>query len=163
MSMRKLCVTCLTLLLSACGWQLQGARPLPPALLPVYLQLSDTQSLLARQLRQNLQQAGIATTGNRIDAGSILQISNDQSGHTVTSVSALNEPQQYEIYYRAEYRFDAADSASLIPVQALSASRTMSYDSTRALAKQREQQAVEAMLAQELAQRLLRRLSMVPR
>ena len=161
----------LAMLLGGCGWQLQTVRPMPAVLLPVYLDLSDTQSLFARSLRESLRTGKIQTTLDRASAGSILQVSHDQSGREVTSVSALNQPQQYQIYYRAEYRFDRHDKAgpesagaapvTLIPTQLLNVSRTMSYDSTLALAKEREQRAVEELLAKELTQQVLRHLNSV--
>ncbi len=51
---------------------------------------------------------------------------------------------------------------SLIPLQTISAQRTMSYDKTLALAKQREERALVESLAQELSQQILRRVTMLP-
>ncbi|MGD9841533.1 MAG: LPS assembly lipoprotein LptE [Steroidobacteraceae bacterium] len=160
------------LVLSGCGWQLQTLRPMATALLPVYVDLADSQSLFSRNLLQSLQLAGMQITKDVTGAGSVLKVSKDEHGHQVTSISALNQPQQYQIYYRIEYRFDRHEKigkpvqdgypASLIPMQPLAATRTMSYDITLALAKQREQQVIEEELAKQLTQRVLRRLNSLP-
>lgn len=161
---RKLYAICLTaLLLSACGWQLQGSRGFPDALAPVYLDLADTQSVLARELKLALQSSGVAVATERSRAHSVLRINLDEASRTVTSVSALNEPQQYGVFYRAGYVFSTvAGTQTLIPLQTISAQRTMSYDKTLALAKQREERALVESLAQELSQQILRRVTMLP-
>lgn len=155
--------------LSGCGWQLQTVQPLPAELLPVYLQLSDTQSLFARSLQHSLDVAAMPTTTDLSRAGSVLVVTVDQSTRQVSSVSALNQPQQYQMEYRIQYRFDRhleavaahADTRpiTLIPTEALSASRTMSYDITLALAKDREAHAVEELLALQLTEQVMRRLN----
>lgn len=161
--MRRVCwVTLCCLLLSACGWQLQGARRVPESLSPLYLDLSDEHSPFAQSLQQRLREAGVSVTTDRGRAQAILRVSNDAGGHNVSSVSALNEPQQYEVFYTVDYRLDGPGaSTSLLPPQAISAARTMSYDKTLALAKLREELALRDTLAAELADQVLRRLSML--
>jgi LPS-assembly lipoprotein len=156
-------VTSCCLLLSACGWQLQGARRVPESLSPLYLDLSDEHSPFAESLQQRLRDAGVNVTAERSRAQAVLYVSNDAGGHNVSSVSALNEPQQYEVFYNVDYRLDLGDSsANLLPPQTLSAARTMSYDKTLALAKLREERALRDTLAADLADQVMRRLSMLP-
>jgi len=67
------------------------------------------------------------------------------------------------VFYNVDYRLDPRDdSTNLLPPQALGASRTMSYDKTLALAKMREERALRDQLAAELADQVMRRLSMLP-
>ncbi len=161
----RYCVATLCcLLLSACGWQLQGTRPVPESVSPLYLDLSDEHSPFAQSLQQRLREAGVDVTTDRGRAQAILRVSKDAGGHNVSSVSALNEPQQYEVFYNVDFRLDRHGDGSnnLLPPQALSVSRTMSYDKTLALAKMREEQALRDTLAAELADQVMRRLSMLP-
>src|SRR5690348_15381686 len=122
---RNLATLC-CLLLSACGWQLQGARPIPESVSPLYLDLSDEHSPFAQTLQQRLRDAGVNVTTDRGRAQTILRVSRDAGGHNVSSVSALNEPQQYEVFYNVEYRLDQSGdhAANLLPPQAAGASRT---------------------------------------
>lgn len=149
--------------MSACGWQLQGARRIPESLSPLYLDLTDAHSAFAESLTRRLRDAGVNVTDERSQAQAILRVSGDAGGHTVSSVSALNEPQQFEVYYNVEYRLDrgGGDSANLLAPQALSATRTMSYDKTLALAKQREELSLRDTLAADLADQVMRRLSLL--
>lgn len=151
-------------MLSACGWQLQGVRRVPETLSPLYLDLSDEHSPFAQSLQQRLREAGVNVTLDRSKARAILHIGTDAGGHTVSSVSALNEPQQYDVFYNIDYRLDRQgdDTANLLPPQALGVSRTMSYDKKLALAKLREEFALLDTLAAELADQVMRRLSMLP-
>jgi LPS-assembly lipoprotein len=151
-------------LLSACGWQLQGVHRVPEYVAPLYLELTDIHSAFADSLRQRLTQAGVAVTEDRKTAQAVLRVSVDSSNHRVSSVSAFNEPQQYDVYYDIEYSLDtvSATATNLLPRQAASSSRTMSYDKTLALAKQREETFLRETLAAELADQLMRRLGMLP-
>ncbi len=153
----------LSVFLSACGWQLQGVRRVPERLSPLYLDLKDAHSPFSRSLSRRLREAGVNVTADKSSAQSILRIRKDTSGHTVSSVSALNEPQQYEVYYNVEYLLERtqAGAEAVLPLQAMNAARTISYDKTLALAKQREEIALRNTLADELASQVLRRLSLL--
>lgn len=152
-------------LLSACGWRLQGVHRVPEELLPLYLDLEDSHSAFADALQQRLRRSAVSVTADRRQARAILVVSRDDNGHHVSSVSALNEPQQYEVYYNVVYRLDRQGPAAgnLLAPQTMNAARTMSYDKTLALAKQREEKSLHDTLAGELADQVLRRLSMLPR
>jgi LPS-assembly lipoprotein len=152
-------------LLSACGWQLQGIHRVPEYVAPLYLALTDIHSPFAESLRQRLTQAGVTVTDDLNSAQTVLRVTVDTSNHRVSSVSAFNEPQQYEVYYDVEYGLDsrAPVAATLLPKQKVSAARTMSYDKTLALAKQREEMFLRDTLAAELADQLMRRLSALPK
>ncbi|MGC3979925.1 MAG: LPS assembly lipoprotein LptE [Steroidobacteraceae bacterium] len=156
-----------TMLLISCGWQLQGARRIPETLSPLYLDLTDTHSDFAQALRARLRRAGVNVSEQRGQAQAILRISTDTSGHHVSSVSALNEPVQYEVYYNIEYRLDrvalngVGEAGNVLPPQALGQSTTMSYDKTLALAKQREELSLRERLADDLAAQVLRRIGLL--
>ena len=166
-SRRLICACCVAvaLLLSGCGWQLQGAHRVPEYVEPLYLELVDQHSDFAEALTRRLQLSGVNVTADRNLAQTVLNVTLDSTGQHVASVSALNEPQQYEVYYNVDYRLDrkGAQSSNLLPAQSIDLSRTMTYDKTLALAKQREQLALRATLAEEIADQIMRRLSLLPR
>lgn len=151
-------------LLSACGWQLQGMHRIPERILPLYLDLTDIHSPFAEALAERLHRAGVNVTDDRTRAQAVLYVSTDNTGHRVSTVSALNEPQQYEVYYDVQYRLAtrAPDATDLLETQSLNATRIMSYDKTLALSKQREELFLRTTLAEELADQVMRRLSMLP-
>jgi outer membrane lipopolysaccharide assembly protein LptE/RlpB len=161
-------------LLSGCGWQLQGAHRVPEYVAPLYLDLVDIHSPFAESLRQRLLQSGVPVVENRTGAKAVLYVTIDNSNHRVASVSSTNEPQQFEVYYDIVYHLDqqsvttdsagasVTSSTNLLPQQSFNLSRNMSYDKTLALAKQREEMLLRTTLAGELADQLMRRLSMLP-
>ena len=162
--MRRWLLIAGVMLLGGCGWQLQGARHIDAALLPVYLDLQDDHSMFAQALQQQFRLSGMPVVTDATLAHSTLVVTTDDSGHHVVSVSALNEPQQYEVYYTVSYRLiqhrgEQADT--LLSVQAMTLTNTMSYDKTVALAKQREESVLVRQLAEEQALQLLRRLQVV--
>ncbi len=169
---RGICWMFIAILLSGCGWHLQAVHPLPAELSPVYLQLTDTHSIFARSLQAKLEAAGIQTTQDFAHAGAVLSITQDKSNRQISSVSAFNQPQQYQIDYQIEFALDRhhkeASAASttaptrLIASQLITASRTMSYDVNLALAKDREARSIEELLAEQLTQQVLRRLNYLP-
>lgn len=171
--LRALCWLSMTWLVSACGWQLQGIHRVPEYVAPLYLDLTDIHSPFAESLQQRLRQAGVTMTDDRSRARAVLRVTVDTSNHRVSSVSALNEPQQFQVYYEIEYRLDthASDanagsgnsgSMNLLPLQRLNSARTMSYDKKLALAKQREEMFLRETLATELTDQVMRLLSMLP-
>lgn len=155
----------LTLLLSACGWHLQGGRDVAMRASPIYLELDDEHSEFARALQMRLRNAGVELAASAASARVTLQVTAEESGHHISAVSALNEPQQYEVYYGVSYRItgQVADQhdISLTPVQSSRLSRTMNYEKTAALAMQRQEQMLQQRLAEELAEQVLRKLSVV--
>lgn len=158
------CMMLMTVL-SACGWQLQGIHRVPEYVAPLYLDLTDIHSPFAESLRERLLQAGVTVTEDRARAQAVLHVTFDNSSHRVSSVSAFNEPQQFEVFYNVEYSLErhGPSTITLLPKQALGSSRTMSYDKTLALAKQREEIFLRATLATELVDQVMRRLSLLPR
>jgi outer membrane lipopolysaccharide assembly protein LptE/RlpB len=153
---RSVCIA-LMMLCVACGWQLQGVHHLSTDLQPLYVQYADAHSTFSRALQQRLRTSGVQMAQNESEARMVLQITKEDAGHRVISVSARNTPEEYEVYYNVEFtlRPHAGDS---ILQQPLHAAQTMTYDETHALAKQREENMLSESMAGELADQLLRQI-----
>jgi len=155
----------LTSLLGACGWHLQGEPGVAARTSPIYLLLEDTHSEFARALQTRLRSAGVELSASAASAKITLQVTAEEVGHHISAVSALNEPQQYEVYYSVSYRITGHGSEqhdiSLPAVQSSRLSRTMNYEKTAALAMQRQEQMLQQRLAEELAEQVLRKLNFV--
>ncbi len=164
--LRRVLLISVMLMLGACGWQLQGHRQLGAQVSPVYLQLTDEHSELARALATQLRTAGVVLTNTPAQARTVLTIMGEESGHHVSAVSALNEPQQYEVFYRVRWRVEQAGQSQ--PEQQdgdfnTGLSRTMNYDKTAALAMQRQEQTLTQRLATDLADQMVLKLGFVTR
>jgi LPS-assembly lipoprotein len=146
------------LVLSACGWRLQGSERLSQSLSVIYVDADDRYTDFNRALRDRLRASGATITERKADATAVVRIIKDQSGQRVLSVSARNTPEEYEVFYSVEYSV-ASGSTELIAAQPLEVTRDYSYDTTAVLAKQREQAILREALAQDLASLVLRRLA----
>ena len=144
------------LALAGCGWRLQGTAPLPPNMRSVQLATKDVHSAFYRELRRQLTDAGVQVQDQGADA--VVRVGKDEHGQRLLSVSARNSPEQYEVFYAVRYSLEIAGK-EVLPAQLLELTNSYSYDSNLVLAKQREQEAIEADLSRELAGLVLRRLA----
>jgi LPS-assembly lipoprotein len=147
----------LVLMLSGCGWHLQGSYPLPRSLAAVRIDAVDRQSDFYIALRKALLDAG-----TRIDdsdgAAAVLHILTDSTRQNISTVSALNVPIEYELSYTVRYSVDLNNRELMAPEQQVLV-RDYSYSESAQLAKQREASILSTALARELASVVMRRLS----
>lgn len=123
-----------------------------------YVDAEDRYTDFNRALRDRLRASGAKLAERAGEATAVVKIIKDESGQRVLSVSALNTPEEYEVFYAVEYSVTSG-STELIPRQSLEVTRDYSYDTTAVLAKQREQAVLREALAQDLAGLVLRRLA----
>src|SRR5262245_47991611 len=71
---------CCALVLSSCGWRLQGAEKLSSVMAVTYVDTDDHYTDFNRALRESLRASGARVTSTRQDATAIVKIIRDQSG-----------------------------------------------------------------------------------
>jgi len=145
------------LLLTACGWQLQGTRHVSESLTPMYLELSDAHSDFNNALQQRLRLAGVRFTDDTAVSHTTLHVSKDEFGRRVLSVSTSNTPLEYEVFYNVQLEV-RSPSGDVLLEQPLSAARSYTYNEAAALAKQREERVIVETLASELADQVMRQI-----
>ncbi len=145
-------------MLAACGFHLQGVSRLPPAFATTRLVAVDRYTSFHGALVDALHAAGVQLTGSPAEATATVEVLADDSGQRVLSVSALNTPTEYEVYYTVRYRVRIGDKEVLSP-KALTLTKDYSFNETAVLAKEAEQQQIRAALARELAALVMRRLT----
>jgi len=146
------------LLLSSCGWRLQGAARLPEMLATTFVETKDPYTDFNRALRESLAASGANIVTDKSLATAIVRIRREDSGQRVLSVSARNTPEEFEVYYTVEYSVDG-NGQELIAPDTLSLTRDYSYDERAVLAKQREQAVLREALARDIAGLIVRRLA----
>jgi LPS-assembly lipoprotein len=146
------------LALSACGFQLQGRVALPAALAQPHVSAPDAQSEFVQLLRQSLRASGSRLSDSSERASAVISIEHDALTERVISVSARNIPREYELTYTVRYRV-VAQGRELLSEQQVELTRELSFDETRLLAKQREQEMLEEGLARDLVAIVMRRLA----
>lgn len=144
---------------AACGWQLQGALRIPAELVPLHVQYKDEHSQFTRALRARLRASGVAQVEDQSAANTVLTITEDQTGRRVASVSATNQPTEYEVFYGVGFTLTYKDARRPALQRGLRGSQTISYERSLELAKQREQEQLYESMADDMADQIVRQLS----
>ena len=145
------------LALTACGFHLEGAGALPPALGKTYLAGADPHSDFLLSLTDALRLRGSEIVASPDAADAVVSISRDDTGQRVLSVSARNIPREYEVFYAITFAVQAGGEQLMQP-ESLVATRSYTYDETQVLAKASEEEVLRRALANDLARRVVRRI-----
>ena len=164
-----LLVAC-AVLVGGCGFRLQGSTPLPAVVATVQLDAADDRTPFAQALRRRLGASGatLASRGPTVSGASgaagaasgvaVLRIERDEVLERVTSVSARNIPREYELTQVVRFSLDAGGTRRISSAE-VSASRSLTFDERRALAKEREREQLRETLADEVAGVVLQRVA----
>ena len=145
-------------LLAGCGFHLQGHTPLPAVVRTPYVEAPDRQSDFVQYLRHALLSNGAQLIPEKEKASAVVSILRDSVARRVLSVSATNQPNQYEVTYTVGFAVSAAGK-ELLPPQEISATRTYSFDERLLLAKNHEEEILRHDMARDLADMVMRRLA----
>jgi LPS-assembly lipoprotein len=160
MKARVLAVMSLAVLVSACGFRLQGRTPLPVDLATTHVIAEDAQTDFVQGLRRALITSGGKLTENSEQATGTVRVHKDEVTQKILSVSANNTPREYEITYTVEFSVDGA-GVELLPSQKVSVTRDYSFDETKLLAKENEEAIIREGMARDLVAIVMRRLSSI--
>jgi len=145
-------------MLSGCGFQLQGALTMPAEMQRTYLDPVDKHSLFHRELRLQLQAAGVELVDTPDNSTAILSIRIDETDQRVLSVSGRNVPTEYEVYYTVEYSLASGEKVLLSP-QDITLTRDYTYDTTKVLGKSREEAMLREAVVKDLVRTVLKQIS----
>ncbi|HZF30862.1 MAG TPA: LPS assembly lipoprotein LptE [Gammaproteobacteria bacterium] len=143
--------------LGGCGFHLQGSGSLPPALTKTYIATASPRSEFLATLTDTLRLRGSQIVDSKEEAQAVLDITADDTGQRVLSVSARNIPREYEVYYSVTFSLQVGGE-QVITQESLVATRSYTYDETQVLAKAAEEDVLRRALAEDLARRLVRRI-----
>lgn len=151
----------LTLLVSACGFHLQGRQPLPSAFQYTYIDTKDEQTDFVQDLRKALIASNVNVIRTKGSSGATISVHADELAERILSVSARNIPTEYELTYKVEFSVTSGGK-TLIDHEEISATRDISFDEAQLLAKEREQEILREALARDLVALTMRRLAALP-
>jgi LPS-assembly lipoprotein len=146
-----------SLLLAGCGFHLQGAGTLPASMTRTYVDTERPHSEFLVTLTDVLKQRGAEVLAAPADGAAVLDITSDETGQRVLSVSARNIPREYEVYYAVTFSLRVG-TENLITNESLVVTRAYTYDETQVLAKAAEEQILRRALAEDLARRVMQRI-----
>jgi LPS-assembly lipoprotein len=144
--------------LTGCGFHLQGRSPLPPQFKHSYVEASDRQSDFVQGLRNALLVNGVELTEDSKAATATVHVLDDKHTQRILSVSPDNLPREYELTYTVRFSVTAGDK-ELLPPQEVATTREYSFAVTELLAKENEEAILQAALAHDLVDVVMRRLS----
>lgn len=151
-------VATLALLLAGCGFHLQGRAPLPNQFKLSYVDARDRQSDFVQGLRNALLIAGVELTDDTKTATATVHVLDDKHSQRVLSVSPDNLPREYELTYSVRFSVTAG-AKELLAAQEVSTTREYSFTVSELLAKENEEAILQAALAHDLVDVVMRRLS----
>ena len=157
MSLRALLVVT-TLALSACGFHLQGHTPLPDVVKTPYVQTNDRQSEFALSLERAMISSGAHPVEEKNKASVVVNILKDDVVRRTLSVSAQNQPDEYELTYTVRFSVTAGDKEILPPTD-ISNVRSFAFAEQLLLAKNHEEMILRQDMAHDLADMVMRRLA----
>lgn len=146
------------LLLAGCGFQLRGAVTVPPEMSRTFIETDDRHSLFYRGLRDRLQTAGVEIVDSPVDATATFSIASDNTNQRVLSVSARNVPTEYEVYYTVVYGVVTRERP-LLPLRSQTLTRDYTWDESRVLGKEKEEQVLREAIVDDLIRIVLFQLS----
>jgi LPS-assembly lipoprotein len=148
----------LALALSACGFHLQGHTPLPDVVKSPYVQTTDRQSEFAISLERAMIISGAHPTEVKDKASVVVNILKDEVVRRTLSVSAQNQPDEYELTYTVRFSVMAGDR-ELLPPTDISNVRSFAFAEQLLLAKNHEETILRQDMAHDLADMVMRRLA----
>ncbi len=146
--------------LSGCGFALQGAYSLPPAMAMTYIDTSDRYSSLYRALDDALTESGVVVADSASANAATLTILAEETGQRVLSVSARNVPTEYEVFYTVEYSL-SSDQESLLAPRTLTLTRDYTYDENRVLGKAAEEQLLRESIVEDLVRIIIKQIDAI--
>ena len=155
-ALRLALVLLLAALTAGCGFQLRGTATLPFATIAIALPEGN-------ELRNQLQQGIEAQTATRIaDSGHAqvrLLVIADSPQKNILSLSSAGRVREFQLVRILAFRVVDADGREYLPATTLRAARAITFDDTRVLAKESEEQLLWRDIQSDLVQQVIRRLT----
>jgi|GEM_PF-833401 LPS-assembly lipoprotein len=149
----------LSLLLTACGFHLQGEKQLAQPLHRMYLQTPDPYGQLAHSLKQYLKISGVELVPAPTEAVAILNVMRDDTSQELVSVSGTQQTRQYNLKVSITFEITDAKGVTIIAPQTLTESRTITIQSNQVLGSSNEANLFYQQMRRNLAYSILNRLA----
>lgn len=151
---RTLLVALITLT-AACGFHLRGIANLP--FTSVIIQGSAPG--ISSQLSEYLEVSGVKVVTVAEQAELQLEFLSEANEKRILSLSGRGLVQEYELFYRVNFRMREPGSALWGPVQTIERRRDFSYDDTQVLAKQLEEVQIYTDMRNDVVRELMHHLA----
>lgn len=136
--MRYFFVFCLSLLLTGCGFHLQGEANLAPPLHRLYLQAPDPYGYLVRNLKQYLKMSRVQLVASPSEAETQLIILKDDESQEFVTVSSTNQTRVYKLRLTVIFEITDTKGHILLDPQTLTEERMITMQSNQILGNSNE-------------------------
>jgi LPS-assembly lipoprotein len=147
----------LTLVVSACGFQLRGMAEL--SFKNLYIQGATLS--ISRDLKQSLKTNGIQVVENAESAELLLELLNEINEKRILSLSGGGLVREYELNYRVNFRTREPASPLWSSVHTVQVRRDFSYDDKVLLGKAEEEARLNTDMRKDAVREVLRRLTAI--
>ena len=122
------------------------------------MQTSDRQSEFALSLQRAMISSGARPVAQKDKASVVVNILKDDVVRRTLSVSAQNQPDEYELTYTVRFSVTSGDK-ELLPPTDISNVRSFAFSEQLLLAKNHEETILRQDMAHDLADMVMRRLA----
>ena len=148
-----------TLLVTACGFQLQTRAELPFEMQRTKLEIQAPDSEFARRLKIHLEQNGVQIVTIAGDAA-ILEVPMNSVRKEIQSIGDNARVREYLVRHIINFRLLDNSGAELIPLQIIEQSRIYEFNEQDIGAAEREEEFLRDNLSDSLARMVVRRLGL---
>jgi len=152
-------ILCLSLILSGCGFHLQGERHLAAPLHRLYLQTPDPYGQLVQSLQQYLKLSKVQLVSSPQEATAILAILHDDTSQELLSVSGTQQTRQYTLKVTVVFEITHSTGLTIVKPQTLSESRTITIQSNQVLGSSNEANLFYQQMRRMLAYAIINRIA----
>ncbi len=145
-------------LLSGCGFQLRGVIEIPPELSPIYIQASPA-SRVGRALQAALRGGSVEVTSSPREAATLIRILEEIQDERVNAVNNQGKMLAKDLLYQVSFDAIQADGGQLAQRQTIKLSREhVNPPDQQVIGKAEEAELIRRDMAEDMADRILRRL-----
>jgi len=155
---RIICISLLSSLLLSCGFELQNTSNIGEKIDVLTIKTNNPYSIFYRTLRNEFRENGSKIVDDISLSNYTLTILMDESEERTLTVSAINTPQEYEVYYRVVWSFNEGNKTILESVTNLRI-QDYTFDQRQLLGKSNESLMIKQALAKDIAQEIIFRLN----
>jgi LPS-assembly lipoprotein len=149
----------LALLLTACGFHLQGDMHFAPSLRHIYLQTPDPYGYLSKDLQQYLRMSNVQLVDSPNQADFILNIVSDTASQVFLSVNPTQQTRQYNLVVTVVFELTNKNGKVVMPPQTLSETKPITIQSNQILSSSNEVNLYYQQMRSTLAYSIMNRIA----
>lgn len=144
-------------LLCACSFHLRGQAGMP--FKSIFVVAPDLNSPFLNELRRNLLANKIKLSASAEQAEIVLNISSEITDKQILTLGGSGRVNEFQLHFRVLLRAYDNKQQNWIPAEEMLLYRNMTYDDTKILAKEAEENQLYQSMRSDMVQQIVRRLS----